>query len=90
MDWDRLNECTLCAHRIEAGKAPACVSGCPSKAMIFGDREDSGSLIHKKLGKSTPLLAAEGTPPKVGYICSENVKKDIEMRIRKNPKMANS
>lgn len=86
----KAGSCTLCAHRIEAGQEPVCVSGCPSKAMIFGDREDSGSLIHKKLGKSRPLLAAEGTHPKVGYICSENLIDAIEMRIRKNPKMAGS
>ena len=80
--------CTLCVHRIEAGQAPICVSGCPSRAMIFGDRDDPNSLIHKKHGKSVPLLAAEGTHPKVGYICSDNLLKEIEARIRKNPKMA--
>jgi Fe-S-cluster-containing dehydrogenase component len=85
---DKAGKCTLCVHRIEAGQAPVCVSGCPSKAMIFGVRDDPNSLIHKKLGKSTPLLASEGTRPKVGYICSENLIKDIEMRCRKNPKMA--
>jgi len=86
----KASSCTLCVHRIEAGQEPICVSGCPSKAMIFGDRDDPGSLIHKKLGQSVPLLAAEGTHPKVAYICSENLIKDIEKRIRKNPKMASS
>jgi len=55
--------------------------------MIFGDRDDPTSLIHKKLGQSAPLLAAEGTHPKVRYICSDNLLKEIEARIRKNPKM---
>jgi Fe-S-cluster-containing dehydrogenase component len=80
--------CTLCVHRIEAGQEPLCVAGCPSKAMIFGDLDDPNSLIHKKLGKSVPLLTAEGTQPKVRYICSDNLLKGIETRIRKNPKMA--
>ena len=80
--------CTLCVHRIEAGQAPICVSGCPSRAMIFGDCDDPDSLIHKKLGQSAPLLAAEGTHPKIRYICSDNLLKEIEARIRKNPKMA--
>jgi Fe-S-cluster-containing dehydrogenase component len=79
--------CTLCVHRIEAGQTPVCTAGCPSKAMIFGDRDDPSSLIHKKLGQSAVLLAAEGTHPKVGYICSDNLLKEIEARIRKNPKM---
>ena len=56
--------------------------------MIFGDLDDPGSLIHKKLGKSVPLLAAEGTHPKVRYICSDNLLEDLETRVRKNPKMA--
>ena len=79
--------CTLCVHRIEAGQVPICVSGCPSKAMIFGDCDDPTSLIYKKLDQSAALLAAEGTHPKVGYICSDNLLKEIEARIRKNPKM---
>jgi hypothetical protein len=56
--------------------------------MIFGDLDDPDSLIHKKLGKSIPLLAAEGTHPKVRYICSGNLLKEIETRLRKNPEMA--
>jgi molybdopterin-containing oxidoreductase family iron-sulfur binding subunit len=87
---EKAGKCTLCVHRIEAGQEPVCVSGCPSKAMIFGDRDDPNRLIHKKLGKSVPLLAAEGTHPKVGYICNKKLLKEIEARIRKNPKMAGS
>jgi molybdopterin-containing oxidoreductase family iron-sulfur binding subunit len=79
--------CTLCVHRIDAGKTPVCVAGCPSKAMIFGDLDDPNNSIAKKLDKSAMLLAVEGTNPKVRYILSENLIKDIEMRIRKNPKM---
>ncbi|MEJ2164874.1 MAG: 4Fe-4S dicluster domain-containing protein [Desulfobacterales bacterium] len=82
--------CTLCVHRIDAGQEPICVTGCPSKAMIFGDYDDPDSLINKELGKSIPLLAAEGTHPKVRYLCSENLLKEIETRIRKNPKMERS
>ena len=84
----KASTCTLCVHRIDVGQAPVCVSGCPSKAMVFGDHDDPDSLIHKKLGKSLPLLAAEGTHPKVRYLCSGSLLKEIEVRIRKNPKMA--
>ena len=79
--------CMLCDHRIEDGQEPVCVAGCPSKAMIFGDLDDPSSLIYKKLDKSVPLLAAEGTLPKVRYICSDDLLKEIEARIRKNPTM---
>ena len=80
--------CTLCVHRIEAGQEPLCVESCTATAMIFGDLDDPDSLIHKKLGQSVQFLAAEGTQPKVGYICSDNLLEEIETRIRKNPKMA--
>lgn len=79
--------CTLCVHRIESGQAPLCVESCTGGAMIFGDLDDPGSLIHKKLGQSVPLLAAKGTHPKVRYICSDNLLPEIEARIRKNPRM---
>jgi Fe-S-cluster-containing dehydrogenase component len=64
------------------------VESCTAQAMIFGDFDDPGSLIHKKLGESVPLLAAEGTHPKVRYIFSDNLLKELETRVRKNPKMA--
>jgi Fe-S-cluster-containing dehydrogenase component len=80
--------CTLCVHRIDAGKEPVCVAGCPSKAMIFGDLDDPNSSIGKKLSKSLALLSSEGTSPKVRYICSQNLLKTIEKRVRKKPKMA--
>jgi Fe-S-cluster-containing dehydrogenase component len=84
----KASTCTLCVHRIDVGLEPVCVAGCPSKAMIFINHEDHDSLIQKKLGRSLPLLAAEGTHPKVRYLCSDNLLKEIETRIRKNPKMA--
>ncbi|MGD2039128.1 MAG: 4Fe-4S dicluster domain-containing protein [Desulfobacterales bacterium] len=84
----KASTCTLCVHRIDVGQEPICVIGCPSKAMIFGNYDDSDSLIHKKVGKSIPLLAAEGTHPQVRYLCSDSLLEEIETRIRKNPKMA--
>ena len=80
--------CTLCVHRIDAGREPLCVESCTATAMIFGDLNDPNSLIHKKLGKSVQLLAAEGTHSKVRYICSDNLLEELETRVRKNPKMA--
>ena len=30
-------KCTLCIHRLEEGKEPACVDACPSNVFIFGE-----------------------------------------------------
>ncbi len=57
-----VESCNLCSHRIDqdgAKATPACVEGCASKAMIFGDLKDENSTIAKTLKKhsSTQLRA---------------------------------
>ncbi|MGW8222836.1 MAG: 4Fe-4S dicluster domain-containing protein [Syntrophobacteria bacterium] len=83
----KASTCTLCAHRIDQGKEPACVAGCPSKVMIFGDLDAPGSPIQEKMGKSKRLLASEGTNPKVSYIVSDDLWEQLERRVRENPRM---
>jgi formate dehydrogenase iron-sulfur subunit len=43
-DWDKaipyVNKCTMCYTRLKAGKLPGCVEACPTKATIFGDRDE--------------------------------------------------
>jgi Fe-S-cluster-containing dehydrogenase component len=80
--------CTLCVHRIEQGKEPACVVGCPSRTMTFGDLDDPNSPLQEKLGQSEQLLASQGTHGKVFYIVPDNMMKQIEQRVIENPKMA--
>ena len=43
--------CTLCVHRVDAGRQPACVEACQASggAMIFGDLNDPASAIAKAL-----------------------------------------
>ncbi len=42
-DWDQsvpyVRKCTLCYDRVRAGGQPACTGACPTKATIFGDRD---------------------------------------------------
>ena len=83
----KAGSCTLCVHRIDVGQEPVCVTGCPSKALIFTDLENPQSTIAKKLGKSEAWLSSGGTRPKVRYICNQNLLKTIEKWIRKKPKM---
>ena len=34
----RMTKCTFCADEIDAGRAPACVTACPMRALDFGER----------------------------------------------------
>ncbi|PKN62491.1 MAG: hypothetical protein CVU57_23925 [Deltaproteobacteria bacterium HGW-Deltaproteobacteria-15] len=83
----KAGKCTLCAHRIAEGREPACVAGCPSRAMIFGDLDDPESPIRGKFRRSKPLLAGEKTDPNVSYIVPPNFTEELEKRIVENPKM---
>jgi len=84
----KASKCTLCVHRIEQGKEPICVSGCPSRAKTFGDLDDPASPIRKKLVQSVQLLPSKGTYPKISYIVPRNILKQAEKKIIENPKMA--
>ncbi len=66
-----VEKCTMCAHRDLAGGAvPACVEGCPARAMHFGDLNDPASEISKLLAERTyeVLKPEAGTGPNVYYL----------------------
>ena len=44
-----VDKCTMCAHRVDAGRVPACVETCPSKVRTFGDLEDPKSPLRTLL-----------------------------------------
>ena len=55
-----VESCTLCVHRVDAGRIPACVEACTrdgGRAMVFGDLNDPTSEIRQTLSSapSTPL-----------------------------------
>ena len=83
----KASKCTLCVHRIEKGRQPACVEACPSKAMIFGDLNDPASPIRAKLWKAEQLLESEKADPKVFYVIPKNLSRPLEERIVNNPHM---
>lgn len=65
-----VEKCTFCQHRVSNGLQPACVEVCPSQARIFGDQDDPGSAIAKRLAaeKSFRLKEEAGTKPNVHYV----------------------
>lgn len=75
--------CTMCVHRIDEGREPACVAGCPSKAMAFGDLDDPDSPIREKLRRSEPLLPSKGTDPKTFYIFPADLSQKAQERVKR-------
>jgi len=64
--------CTMCVHRVDAGGTPACVEACAAaghQAMVFGDLNDPGSEIAKRVAtyRTTRVRADLGCEPGVYY-----------------------
>src|ERR1019366_7123814 len=67
-----VESCTLCVHRVDAGRIPACVEACNDTgggAMLFGDLNDPSSEISKRVAtyRTTRIRADLGCEPGVYY-----------------------
>jgi tetrathionate reductase subunit B len=67
-----VESCTMCVHRVDDGRKPACVEACSvdgGKAMLFGDLNDPHSDISKRVAEyATQQIRADlGTNPGVRY-----------------------
>ncbi len=67
-----VESCTLCVHRVDAGRQPACVEACGKHgggAMLFGDLKDPDSEISKRVSQyATQQIRADlGLDPGVRY-----------------------
>jgi formate dehydrogenase iron-sulfur subunit len=56
-DWNRIvpyvRKCVLCYEtRLKYGKQPACTEACPTKATIFGDRDELLAEAHRRISES--------------------------------------
>jgi Fe-S-cluster-containing dehydrogenase component len=65
-----IDKCTFCLHRVRKGKAPACVSVCPTFTLHFGDLSDPDSEVSKQLKsrKYKTLKPEEGLEPHVYFL----------------------
>lgn len=71
----RARKCTFCAHRLDQGVLPACVTTCIGGAMYFGDGGDRSSLVfemtqgrrifkgHENLGVKPRVIYFEESMP---------------------------
>lgn len=82
------DKCDLCTHRTSLGMDPACVSSCPTDALIYGDLdnpEDPVAIIASKL-KAKPLKEKSGTKPSVLYVGHEDwMEKESATGIQLSP-----
>ena len=62
-------KCNLCAHRLEVGLEPACVTVCPTGAILVGDLNDPGSTVAEIVHREavTVRRPEKGTRPGVYY-----------------------
>ncbi|MGV8083020.1 MAG: 4Fe-4S dicluster domain-containing protein [Coriobacteriia bacterium] len=66
----KVDKCTLCAHRLDAGlDTTICQKCCPNRAIVTGDLSDSNSAVSKIVAANkTVLLKPEaGTGPNAHY-----------------------
>jgi Fe-S-cluster-containing dehydrogenase component len=63
-------KCNFCAHRVEVGLEPPCVTVCPTQAIVAGDLDAPHTRIVHLLGRHAVQTRKpeKGTRPKVFYI----------------------
>jgi len=68
-------KCNYCAHKIEIGIEPPCVTVCPEQAIIAGDLDNPKSRIASQLAlrQVSARKPEKGTRPKVFYIGGDDV-----------------
>jgi hypothetical protein len=63
-------KCNFCAHKVEVGLEPPCVTVCPTQAIVAGDLDDASSRIAQMSGASRSRCASprRARRPKVFYV----------------------
>ena len=61
-------KCHFCAHRIEVGLAPACVSVCPEQAIKVVDMANPETLLELEARDATKRKEERGTVPHTTYL----------------------
>lgn len=63
-------KCNFCAHKLDAGLEPACVTVCPAEAIIIGDLHDPTSKAAYYVGRESVNVRRpeKNTRPKMYYV----------------------
>jgi Fe-S-cluster-containing dehydrogenase component len=63
-------KCNMCAHRLDVGLEPACVTVCPTGAILVGDLDDPGSKVAQLIQRAptTVRRPEKETGPGVFYL----------------------
>ena len=63
-------KCNMCAHRLDVGLEPACVSVCPTEAILVGDGNDPTSKVAQLVARKPALVRRpeKETGPGVFYL----------------------
>jgi Fe-S-cluster-containing dehydrogenase component/formate-dependent nitrite reductase membrane component NrfD len=62
-------KCNFCSHRVDAGLEPACVTVCPTGAIVIGDLDDPGSPVARIVQRDAVAVRRpeKETRPKLFY-----------------------
>ncbi len=63
-------KCNMCAHRLDMGLEPACVTVCPVEAILVGDLSDPASAVAQAVGREAVQVRKpeKDTSPGVFYL----------------------
>lgn len=85
-------KCNYCAHRVEVGREPACVTVCPEHAIIAGDMHNSETEIAQLLARQQVKVRKpeKGTSPNLFYIDGDEATLNPEATAKSGPGLWNS
>ena len=85
-------KCNYCAHRVEVGREPACVTVCPEHAIIAGDMHNPDTEISKLLARQAVKVRKpeKGTKPNLFYIDGDESSLNPEATDKSGPGLWNS
>ena len=85
-------KCNYCAHRVEVGREPACVTVCPEHAIIAGDMHNPETEISQLLARQQVKVRKpeKGTKPNLFYIDADEASLNPEATAKSGPGLWNS